>query len=370
MPASGCFTKLPALRDLPGHGCVSPAISKIPLKLTRRSVSGRSETKHRFPANLACTKRAVSRHYAPLFLPFRHFCSSVLDVLMTTARLSPTANQRRGMIHALRLLMVGCALWVTGCTTWNPWASTAVTPSDTVWAPVVPKYSSPGFVAPAGVMTVSNPVHVAVTDRDAAWDQIVDVVDDYFKIERENRVKPMGDLLIEGFIETFPQTGSTLLEPWRTDSVGFYQRLESTLQSIRRRAFVRVIPDTDGYLVEVQVFKELEDMVRPMNATAGAAIFRYDDSIDRYVEPEPIIGRQIGDQPRPVASPGQTAGWIGLGRDTELEQVMLARIQQRLSSGPLPVLQIPEPINPAQSAPQTGIPGPALDVGLPPSNLN
>ena len=42
---------------------------------------------------------------------------------------------------------------------------------------------------------------------------------------------------------------------------------------MRRRAVVRVIPAQGGHWVDVAVFKELEDVVKPEHATAGAATF-------------------------------------------------------------------------------------------------
>jgi hypothetical protein len=206
-----------------------------------------------------------------------------------------------------------------------------------------------------------------VADHDAAWDGIVDVVDDYFKIEREDRVHVVGEYLNEGQIETFYQTGATLFEPWRGDSANAYERLESTLQSIRRKAFVRVMPDASGYLVEVNVLKELEDVERPMYATTGAAVFRYDNSVDRNTEPQPALARQVGDQARPVANAPDTKGWIDLGRDPALEQELLLKIQDRLTHGPLIARPAPAPVTPGQTVPLFGPPV-VSDVGLPPSN--
>ena len=85
-------------------------------------------------------------------------------------------------------------------------------------------------------------------DDDVAWDQISDVVSDYFRISREQRARRGGDGWTEGLIETVPQDGATLFEPHRRDSVGRFNLLESTFQSIRRRACVRVVPDANGYL--------------------------------------------------------------------------------------------------------------------------
>jgi hypothetical protein len=162
----------------------------------------------------------------------------------------------------------------------------------------------------------ANPVLIPIQDADYVWEHVVDVVDDYFVIDREERVKVVGDVITEGLIETKPVPGATLLEPWRRDSVDRYERLESTLQTIRRRCIVRVIPDSQGFLVEIVALKELEDLPRPEQTTAGAATFRYDDSLQRYRDP--------------AGDPVQPLGWIPQGRDVPLEQAMLARLQATL----------------------------------------
>ena len=73
-------------------------------------------------------------------------------------------------------------------------------------------------------------------DREFIWNQCVDVVDDYFRIEREQRVRLDAGVLTEGQIDTHPTTGSTLFEPWRNDSTRGYEKWHATLQSIRRKA--------------------------------------------------------------------------------------------------------------------------------------
>jgi hypothetical protein len=243
-----------------------------------------------------------------------------------------------------------------------------MSPPVVEFGPPVPAYNPPQIIPTMVQSAPANPILVPVTDRDVAWDNIVDVVDDYFKIEREDRVRLVGDFLNEGQIETFPQTGATLLEPWRGDSANFYERLESTLQSIRRKAFIRVIPDAGGFLVDVTVLKELEDVERPMYATTGAATFRADNTLDRNTEVEPTLARQIGDQPRPVSHPRQTAGWISIGRDPALEQELLVRIYDRLTHGPLLARPAPAPVTASAAVPVFAAPPPASDVGLPPSN--
>jgi hypothetical protein len=159
---------------------------------------------------------------------------------------------------------------------------------------------------------------VPVIDDDLAWDQIADVVSDYFTISREQRARRGGEGWCEGRIETAPQDGATVLEPHRKDSVGSFNRWESTFQSIRRRATVRVVPDAAGYLVEVIVEKELEDLAKPEKATAGSATFRNDLSLP-------------SNRLEAVSRTRQSTRWIPLGRDPPLEQRMLAEIHARLN---------------------------------------
>ena len=73
-------------------------------------------------------------------------------------------------------------------------------------------------------------------DHQSLWETVSDVIDDYFKIEREEPVRLIGDTLTEGRLETFPEPSPTILEPWRLDTASREQRIENTLQSIRRRA--------------------------------------------------------------------------------------------------------------------------------------
>lgn len=174
----------------------------------------------------------------------------------------------------------------------------------------------PGGPAPATIAT--NPLYVPVTNQDWAWEQIVDVVDDYFRIERENRVQLIGNVMTEGRIDTFPQNGATWLEPHRPDSVGRANRWESTLQTIRRRAVFRVIPEQGGYLVEAVVYKELEDLPRPENSTAGAATFRHDNSLNSRLG-EGVFHTRL------------SKNWLPLGRDPAVEQQMLAEIRARVA---------------------------------------
>jgi hypothetical protein len=163
----------------------------------------------------------------------------------------------------------------------------------------------------------NNPLFVPVADPELVWNQVVDALDDHFKIMREERVRLVGDVLLEGRLETYPADGSTLLEPWRKDSTHGYEKLHATLQSVRRRATARVIPVAGGHFIELIVNKELEDVNHPEQATVDRSGFRYDAT--------------LGQNTAPTAAGTVTMGWISLGRDFSLEQQILANLEARLT---------------------------------------
>jgi len=138
------------------------------------------------------------------------------------------------------------------------------------------------------------------------WNTTVRVVNRYFDIASENRYG--------GAIETLPQTGGTLLEPWRRDAVGCYEKLEGTFQTIRRRCFVQVQPSpAGGYLVGVEVYKELENLDKPVYTNFGGG------TLIHSILP---LQEQVLDTEVP---PG--AGWIAMCRDAKLEARIIADLK-------------------------------------------
>lgn len=154
-----------------------------------------------------------------------------------------------------------------------------------------------------------NPLPVPVADFETVWNTTVAVLDEYFDIATEDR--------LSGEIITNPVNGAGIFSPWAGDSVGLEERLESSLQSIRRFAKARVEPAPGGgYMVRVEVYKELEDLYKPERQAGGRAVFNIDYNVNRTRE---IVG--------PVPLP---AGWIPRGRDPKLEEVILRRIRDGL----------------------------------------
>jgi hypothetical protein len=167
--------------------------------------------------------------------------------------------------------------------------------------PIVPRAQS-----------VASPLFVPVANRELVWERAVDVLHDFqFEVARENQ--------FDNYIESQFKVGSSFLEPWHRDSVGFANRAESTFQSIRRKVVVRIIPtpEDNGHLVQVEVFKEIEDVQGVVANTTGGATFQESTPLRRDMNL--VVG-----QSRP-------SGWIPHGHDPELEQAILARLSSAMA---------------------------------------
>ena len=201
-------------------------------------------------------------------------------------------NRRRFAVRGVALVLASLGGSQVGCSTtasgWRP--------------PSVQRIFAPRPVA-------ANPLPVPSADFEHLWNKTVAVVDKYFDIESENRLART--------IKTQPQMGATIFEPWALDSATVEDRVEATLQTIRRVAIVHIDPaPTGGFLVKVQVEKFLEDMAKPASQPAGRAVFTNDFPVNRVRE---IVG--------PVPAP---LGWIDKNRDANLEQAILAGIRDAL----------------------------------------
>ena len=177
--------------------------------------------------------------------------------------------------------------------------------------PSIPRVPLDGSVA------VNNPVPLAEQDPEFLWMQIVDTVDDYFRIKTEQRFRRDSEQWLEGRIETYPEIGATCLEPWRKDALKGFQRWQSSFQTIRRTAFIRVTPMTTGYSMSVEVMKELEDVDRSVSSGEGSAAVRHDGGVVR--SDSQLVGLPI------------TLGWIRQENDTELEQRILREVLGRVT---------------------------------------
>lgn len=177
-----------------------------------------------------------------------------------------------------------------------------------IWLALLVAFGLTGC-ATVPVMVVENPLFIPASEFESVWQQTIEVLDEYFDVASENRVSRR--------IESYPQVASTLLEPWHRDTVGVHDRVEATLQSERRRAFATVRDVEGGFMVELEVHKELEDLPFPVRSTSGEALFRNELPLHRETE---IVG------PLPIAR-----GWIHEGRDWKLESRILADLADRFA---------------------------------------
>src|SRR5262249_34496267 len=153
------------------------------------------------------------------------------------------------------------------------------------------------------------PLGASQTSYRKVFEQVIDVVDDYFDIAESN--------MYAGLIRTHPRVAPGLEQFFKPGSPDFDQRLLATLQSIRHYAVVKIDgPRDGGYGVDVKVFNERENVGPPLRAPAGAAAFRSDPTVDGQYE-------VIEEMPH-------SGGWIPIGEDVKMEQEILARIKKCL----------------------------------------
>lgn len=166
-----------------------------------------------------------------------------------------------------------------------------------------------GCASPPTTMVPPSPIYVPSANQTVVWERVVDVLHEYhFEIAREDRQ--------DGLIETQYKVGAGIQEPWHHDAVGWENKLEGTLQSIRRRVIVRLTPDEGGYLVSIEAFKELEDLDGLAANSAGGATFQEATPLQRNLNL--VVGQSA------------PSGWLPVGRDPMLEHDMMKRLHQAL----------------------------------------
>jgi hypothetical protein len=172
---------------------------------------------------------------------------------------------------------------------------------------VGPLQENPLLVRPEKIAAMENPVYVPLgpPSYPAVFEKVIDVLDDYFEIAYRNRY--------DGRIETHPRIAPGLGQPWKPGSPDLYQRAYATLQTVRHRAVVLIqVADDGGFFIDVKVYKELEDVPKPTAPNATASSFQSYPTVERQFE---VVDATTFEN-----------SWIPIGRDTKLEQVILARL--------------------------------------------
>ncbi len=142
------------------------------------------------------------------------------------------------------------------------------------------------------------------------YERVLEAVNDYFEILPGPR--------FAGQVETKPKVASGYEQPWKYGSPDPRERLLATLQTLRHRAVVRIMPgERGGFKVYVEVYRELEDIDTPLGAQRGAAVFRELPTVDRRIDATGLVTPQARQ-------------WIPAGRDPAYEQLILRKIQEKL----------------------------------------
>jgi hypothetical protein len=174
-----------------------------------------------------------------------------------------------------------------------------------------PPLDNPAAVRP-GAAEVENPVLVSpgiptASAYQEVFEKTIDVLDDYFELLPPNPY--------DGRIVSRPRIAPGYEQFWKRGNPDARGRLLATFQTIRQTATARIwAGERGGYLVSVEVDKELEDVARPVMSRAGAAVFQEGPTVDRQLD---VVG--------PETSPDQS--WFKVGRDYALEQQILRRIR-------------------------------------------
>ena len=166
--------------------------------------------------------------------------------------------------------------------------------------------------------TQSSQTLIQTSDHERLWEAIAEAVSRTFTIASEEPILVYDNILTEGRMETEPKIASSLMEPWHNDSTTLAARVEATYQTLRKKAIIRVIPDTNGFLVTVTVLVEMEDLDRPIESNASGTFIKNANQYDR------IVDENTG-QPN-------SKGWFLYDRDTDLEKEMLEQIVYRFEN--------------------------------------
>lgn len=168
--------------------------------------------------------------------------------------------------------------------------------------------------------TQSSQSLVPTQDHARLWEAIVAGVGETFTIASEEPIRLYDNVISEGRLETEPKIAASLLEPWHNDSVSLGDRMESTYQTLRRKAIVRVSPESDGFLVQVSVLCEMEDLSRPIQSNTSGGL------LPSALPSERVSQSRLGEP--------QSNGWFLIDRDPALEQQLLRQILHRFKNPP------------------------------------
>jgi hypothetical protein len=177
-----------------------------------------------------------------------------------------------------------------------------------------PPLDNPSLIRP-GDSDLENPVLLSPgqpTPEGYAevYERVLNAIDDYFEIKASSRYA--------GTIETKPRTAAGYEQFWKPSTPDVQERLKATFQSMRHYCRAKIeAGERGGYRVSIEVYKELEVVLVPLNSPSSTVLIQ--DSVGISRQPEVILTPRTGDWQ-----------WMPAGdaphRDHAFEQVILRKI--------------------------------------------
>jgi hypothetical protein len=121
-----------------------------------------------------------------------------------------------------------------------------------------------------------------------------------------------------GIIRTRPLAGAQFFEFWRKDTVGCKNQLQSNLHSIRRTVELNINRHADALCIDCCVNAERLNLpARPITSSARMnRMFTKSSSSKQGLKLDPELRKRMT--------------WLDLGRDPELETLILNQIKQQM----------------------------------------
>jgi hypothetical protein len=121
-----------------------------------------------------------------------------------------------------------------------------------------------------------------------------------------------------GIIRTRPLAGAQFFEFWRKDTVGCKNQLQSNLHSIRRTIELNITRQAQELRIDCRVNAERLNLpAHPVTSSARMnRIFTTGSSSKQALKLDPELQKRMT--------------WVGLGRDPELETLILNQIKQQM----------------------------------------
>jgi len=168
-----------------------------------------------------------------------------------------------------------------------------------------------GCTGSSGRPAAGQPLDLPHADGQRTFDAAVEVLGAmHFSIDKADPNT--------GLIRTHPLPGAQLFEVWRSDNVTLSDHMEANLHSLRRTAWITVVPQEQG--VSVDCLVKVQRLNVPSQAVTGSTtIYRTLSESTPYAQSLRLSAEQQ-----------KGMEWVERGTDAALARRILRRIEARL----------------------------------------